>query len=98
MCPFCSYRSNERLQFGVGRCPGCGTRWPNGEARVLRVLQVMTAIVFTVIGGFCFYFSAVVLKGILRGDEISWWLFAILFVMGGTFVGGGVSAFWRKFW
>jgi len=54
--------------------------------------------VLTALGGFCLYFSAIVLTGILRGDKISWWIFAILFGLGGTLVGGGMSSFWGKLW
>ena len=98
MCPFCSYRSNEKLQFGVGRCAGCGTRWPNGEVGAMKASQIMGGILFIAISGFCFYFSAIVLNGILRGDKISWWIFAILFGLGGILAAGGVSSFFGKSW
>ena len=96
MCMFCSHRSNEKLP--VGGCPQCGTPWPYGEVRALKALQVVSGIVFIVFSGFCFYFSAIALKDIFRGDKIPWGIFALLSGVGGVLAAGGVSSLFGNSW
>jgi hypothetical protein len=96
MCMFCSSRSNEKLP--VGGCPGCGSAWPYGKVRALRVLQIYCGVVFIIFGGLCLYFSAMALKDILQGDKIPWGIFALLFGVGGILLVGGVSSLFGESW
>jgi len=93
---FCSCRSNKKVQ--VGGCLHCGTAWPYGEIRTLRALQVISGVVFIGMSGFCFYFSAIALQDILRGDKVPWAIFAILLTVGGILAAGGVSSFFGRSW
>lgn len=62
------------------------------------MLQVVSGIVFVVLSGFCFYFSAIALKDMFQGEKIPWEIVAILFGLGGIFAAGGVSSFLGKSW
>jgi len=96
MCMFCSSRANAKLP--TGGCPGCGTAWPYGEVRALRALQIISGFVFITLGGFCLYFSALVLKDFFPGHKMPWGPFAVLLGVGTIFLVGGLSSFFGKSW
>ena len=96
MCVFCKYRSHER-HFG---CPGCGRRYGYGEVRIVKAIQLMQAVVFTVIGGFLILLGLMILISELRlpYTMAPWWTFTLIFGFGALFVAGGLSSFFGNSW
>ena len=96
MCVFCKYRSQER-HFG---CPGCGRRYSYGEVRIVKAIQLMQAVVFTLIGGFLIVLGLTILVSELRLPYAMapWWTFTLMFGFGALFVAGGLSSFFGNSW
>lgn len=95
-CIFCHYRSNEK-HFG---CPHCGRPFGYGEVGAMKGIQLVHGVIFTMMGGALLFVGMKILVSELRlpYPMAPWWVFVVIFALGGLFAAGGLSSFFGRSW
>ncbi len=96
VCIFCHHRSDQR-HLG---CPRCGRLYGYGEAKAMKSITLASGLVFTAIGLFLIFLALRIVFNELHlpYEMAPWWVFVVMFGLGGLFAVGGLTSLMGNCW